>query len=90
MVRTPQPLNMSGESRWAATDGALSSSTMPVQRQWPMLDASASIGALSPSRPMANHPCSGSQKSRLNASFRAAAFERQRSTASASSRSSPK
>ena len=90
MVRTPQPLNISGDSRWAATDAALSSSTSPVHRQWPMFETSVSIGRLSPSRPIANHPRSSSQKSRLKASFSAAAFARQRSTASSSPRSSAK
>ena len=43
-VRTPQPLNISGDISRSATTGALSSSTIPVHRQWPMLDASASTG----------------------------------------------
>src|SRR4028118_1941126 len=66
-VRTPQPVNISGESRCSATCAALSSSTMPVQRQWPMLEARLSIGRLSRSRPRANQPRSGSQTPRVNA-----------------------
>ncbi len=36
-----------------ATAAALPASTMPVHRQWPMFEASESIGFLSPSRPSA-------------------------------------
>ena len=47
-VRTPQPVNISGESRCSATCAALSSSMMPVHRQWPMLDVSASTWSQGP------------------------------------------
>ena len=40
-VRIPKPVNMSGECRCPATAAALSSSTIPVHRQWPMFEASA-------------------------------------------------
>src|SRR6266568_4718481 len=52
-VRTPQPLNISGDSRRSATAAALSSSTMPVHSRWPMLEASESMGRLPQSRPSA-------------------------------------
>ena len=73
-VRTPQPVNISGDIRCRATSPAFSSSTIPVQRQWPMFDVSESIWRLSLSRPMAIQPLSSTQKSRLKAALRSAAF----------------
>lgn len=52
-VRTPQPLNISGDISRSATKGALSSSTRPTYRQWPMLEAHASTCRFFPSRAMA-------------------------------------
>ena len=43
----PQPLNISGDISCLATAAALSLSAMPVHRQCPMLEVSASIGRLS-------------------------------------------
>jgi len=49
-VRTPHPVNISGESRCSATEPATDSSTMPVHRHCPMFEARESTGFLSPSR----------------------------------------
>ena len=73
-VRSPHPVSISGDmSRWA-TARAFSWSTMPAHRQWPMFDVKESICRLSLSRPMAIQPRSSTQKSRLKAAFRSAAF----------------
>ena len=58
-VLIPKPENMSSLVRCRATAAALPASTMPVHRQWPMLEASESICRLSPSRPRAKYPLSG-------------------------------
>ena len=46
-VRTPQPLNISGDINLSAMRRAFSSSTIPVHRQWPMFEVSESMGRLS-------------------------------------------
>ena len=73
-MRTPHPLNRSGDRSRRATASALSASRIPVHRQWPMLEARASMGFLSRSRPMASQPRSSSQKSRLKFALRSAAL----------------
>src|SRR6266540_3699299 len=89
-VRTPHPEKQSLPTRRSATRAALSSSTMPVHRQWPILEVSASIGVLRRSSPIANHPRSGSQKSRLNCCLRSAARVRRLAARRASPASSAK
>ena len=70
---------MADETSFSATRWALSSSTIPVHRQCPMLDVRESIGRLSASSPTAYHPFSSNQKSRLNAAFSWVALARKRS-----------
>src|SRR4030095_566389 len=73
----PQPENRSSDNRCLTSTAALSSSTMPVHRRWPTLDASAGPWRLSPSRATANHPADSTQKSRLKAALSSMALVRQ-------------
>jgi hypothetical protein len=74
----PQPLNMSGDIRCPATAAALSSSTIPVHRQCPMFEVSASTRCLSRSRARAYQPRSGSQYVALKAALSRLASSYQR------------
>src|SRR4029450_6512322 len=64
-VRAPQPEYSRGPIRWAATGLAFASSTIPLHRRSPLLDASESTLLPSASSAIAKYPRSGSQKSRL-------------------------
>ena len=70
----PQPENMLVGQQLLARRSAPSPRRRCRSRgSGPCSTSSASIGSLSRSRPIANQPCSSSQKSRLNRAFRSAA-----------------
>ena len=73
-VRTPHPLNMSGANQTIRDPGRLSTSTMPVHKQCPTLDVTASIGRLSPSSPIASIYRPRPKSPRLNAVCRRSAL----------------